>query len=360
MVGRLSTVFQRGERLAVPLGLAAVAAGAVGLAAVPLVASRFYVYFVMQMMVLGMFALAFNLLYGHAGLLSFGHAAFYATGAYVAGLALKHGGVSILPAVAGGVAAAAALGLVVGFFSVRHTDIYFSMLTLAFGQMVYSLAWKWVAVTGGDNGLIGIPRAPLVLLPGVRVPLDSLFHYYYLVLAAFVASVWILHRLSRSPFGLTLNGLRENAERVAFSGISVRRVKLVAFVISAAVAGLAGSLVAPLENTVSPAAAHWTKSAEPVLASLIGGTRTFAGPVVGAAVFMALKEAIERRTEYWLVALGVALVAIVLGFRSGILGTLAGLLHKAVPAPSNGSVAARAGEGTEAGEGATPRLGHGE
>ncbi|MBI3988459.1 MAG: branched-chain amino acid ABC transporter permease [candidate division NC10 bacterium] len=294
----------------------------VGLALLPQVASRFSIYLTIQILLLSLLAMGFNLLFGYTGLLSFGHAAFYAIGAYAAGLILKEATPSLLLAVLVGTAVAALFSLVIGFFCVRHTKIYFSMLTLAFGMMVYSLIWKWRDVTGGDDGLIGIPRGTLSIPGLLQVNLHSMESYYYFVLIVCLLSTLFLHRLVHSSFGLILQGIRENAERVAFTGISVQHYRLLAFIISGAFAGLAGTLLPPLENTLAPAVAHWTKSAEPVLVSLLGGAQTFAGPIIGSILFLVIKESIVRHTEYWLIWFGAILLVLVLGFRGGIVGFL--------------------------------------
>jgi branched-chain amino acid transport system permease protein len=278
----------------------------------PLVAGPFLQYLVLNMLLLALFALSFNLLFGMTGLLSFGQGAFYAGGAYAAALLLR-AGVPLLPAVLLGSLFAAALAAVIGAFCVRHTRIYFSMLTLAFGMLVYAVVWKWTDVTGGDDGLIGIPRGEFFARPE---------RYYLLCAALVLASIAVLQRLSASPLGLSLRAIRENAERAEFSGVAVRRTIFIAFVTAGFFAGLAGALLAPLEQTVSPSAAHWTKSAEPVMATLIGGPLSFAGPLLGAVVYLGLKEIIVRYTEYWLLVFGMVLLGLVLAFRSGLLGAL--------------------------------------
>lgn len=305
--------------LAVALGLVLI---------VPAFAGRFQQYLILNALLLALFALSFNLLFGMTGLLSFGHAAFYAAGAYVTGLLLRGDHASVLPAVLVGALAAATLAAAIGVFCVRHTHVYFSMLTLAFGMMVYAIVWKWTDVTGGDDGLIGIPRGALSVA-GIRLldlgPLPSYFRFagVFVVLATYA-----LYRVSASPFGLVLRGIRENGVRVEFAGVPVRRYVLLAFTLAGLFAGLAGALVAPLEQTVAPASAHWTKSAEPVMATLIGGPFTFAGPLVGAAVYIGLKEVVVRHTTYWLLVFGLGLLAIVLGFRGGLLGALDAALAK--------------------------------
>jgi len=283
---------------------------AVAVLLLPAVLGPFLQYLVLNMLLLALLALSFNLLFGMTGLLSFGQGAFYGGGAYAAALLLR-GGMPLLPAILLGSLFAAALAAVIGAFCVRHTRIYFSMLTLAFGMLVYAVVWKWTEVTGGDDGLIGIPRGAFFEKPE---------RYYVLCAALVLASVAVLHWLSASPLGLALRAIRENSERAEFSGVAVRRTIFIAFVTAGFFAGLSGALLAPLEQTVSPSTAHWTKSAEPVMATLIGGPLVFAGPLLGAVVYLGVKEIIVRYTEYWLLVFGIVLLAVVLVFRGGLLG----------------------------------------
>jgi branched-chain amino acid transport system permease protein len=202
------------------------------------------------------------------------------------------------------------------------------MLTLAFGMLVYAVVWKWTSVTGGDDGLIGIPRGRLGLPGPLDVRLDAPVAYYFFASVLVLLSMGVLHRLSASPLGLSLRAIRENAERAESSGIPVRRTIYIAFVTAGLFAGLSGALLAPLEQTVSPSTAHWTKSAEPVMATLIGGPLSFLGPIVGAVVYLGLKEIIVRFTEYWLLVFGLVLLGVVLAFRGGLLGALSALLAR--------------------------------
>src|SRR3989454_1281263 len=299
--------------------LAAGAVLAVVVLLVPAIAGPFLRYLVLNMLLLALLALSFNLLFGMTGLLSFGQGAFYAGGAYSAALLLR-AGVPLLWSILLGALAAAALAAVLGAFCVRHTRIYFSMLTLAFGMLVYAVVWKWTAVTGGDDGLIGIPRARIGLPGPLDFSLDSPARYS--LSAAVLVLLWmpVLHRLSASPLGLALRAIRENAERAEFSGVPVRRTIYIAFVTAGLFAGLSGALLAPLEQTVSPSTAHWTKSAEPVMATLIGGPLSFLRPILGAAGSPGLEEIIVRFTEYWLLVFGLVLLAMVLVFRGGLVG----------------------------------------
>ncbi|MBM4347590.1 MAG: branched-chain amino acid ABC transporter permease, partial [Deltaproteobacteria bacterium] len=258
-----------------------------------------------------------NLLLGYTGLLSFGQAGFFAVGAYASAKillvvpSLLLG--TIIGTIAGGIVA-----LILGYLCVRYTRIYFSMLTLSFGMMIYSLAWKWRDMTGGDDGLAGIPRAPLEI-PGVfSINMDSMGSYYYFVLVVSLIAIFIIYRIVQSPFGLTLKGIRDSENRVAFTGISIRNYRLISFTIAGLYAGLAGSFLPPLENTVTPPIAHWTHSAEPVLVTLFGGIHTFSGPIVGSILFYLIKDIIVRFTQYWLIWFGSIVILLVLLFRGGV------------------------------------------
>ena len=283
----------------------------------PWVVGRYSLYLAIQILILSVFSLGFNLLFGYTGLLSFGQAGFFGIGAYACAkilLAVPN----LFLGLGGGVAAAGVAAVVLGFLSVRHTRIYFSMLTLAFGMMVFSIAWKWRDFTGGDDGLVGIPRAPLEI-PGLwSLSVATQERYYYVVLVVSLLAIWAMYRLVHSPLGLTLQAIRDSESRAEFAGVPVRTYRLIAFTIAGLYAGLAGALLTPLENTVTPGIAHWSTSAEPVLATLLGGVHVFGGPIVGAFLFFMLKDIIVRFTQYWLIWLGAIVVALVMGFRGGV------------------------------------------
>jgi branched-chain amino acid transport system permease protein len=304
-----------------------IAAVLVGLLAIGLFSGRFVVYLSMRVMILAIFALGYNLLLGRTGLLSFGHAAFYAGGAYGLGLFSIHVSQDPLLGILVGVILACVLAVIVGFFCVRHTEIYFAMLTLAFGMMVFSLIWNMREITGGDDGLVGIMRAP-ISLGFASIPLSKTEYYYFFVLFWFVLSVGVIYLIRHSPFGLILSGLRENDRRVEFAGLSVKNYRLAAFVISGTFAGLAGSLGALLESNTDPFSAHWSHSAEPILVSLIGGIQTFTGPLVGSVIFIVLREIIERFTQNWMLWFGIILLVIIMGLRGGVVGGIAQLFQK--------------------------------
>ena len=283
----------------------------------PQLAGKYLMYMTMHILILSVFALGFNLLLGYTGLLSFGQAGFYACGAYGCAKILLVMP-SLLPGIICGVLFAGVIALILGFLCIRHTRIYFAMLTLCFGMMIYSLAWKWHTITGGDDGLVGIPRAPLEI-PGIlSIDMSSMGNYYYFVLIVCLLAISLLYRIVNSPFGLLLQGIRDSESRIVFAGISVKNYRLIAFTIAGLYAGLAGALLPPLENTVTPPLAHWTHSAEPVLATLLGGIHTFSGPIVGAFLFYVIKDIIVRFTEYWLIWLGAIVLALVMGLPGGV------------------------------------------
>jgi branched-chain amino acid transport system permease protein len=283
----------------------------------PQLAGKYLMYMTMHILILCVFSLGFNLLLGYTGLLSFGQAGFYACGAYGCAKVLLVIP-SLLPGIICGVLSAGVMALILGFLCIRHTRIYFAMLTLCFGMMIYSLAWKWRSMTGGDDGLVGIPRAPLGI-PGIlSIDMSSMGNYYYFVLIVCVLAIGLLYRIVNSPFGLTLQGIRDSESRIAFTGISVKNYRLIAFTIAGLYAGLAGALIPPLESTVTPPLAHWTHSAEPVMATLLGGIYTFSGPIVGAFLFYVIKDIIVRFTEYWLIWLGAIVLALVMGLPGGV------------------------------------------
>jgi branched-chain amino acid transport system permease protein len=277
--------------------------------------------FLTEMLIMILFAISFNLLFGYTGLLSFGHAAFFSIGSYVTGLVLLHIYPSIPLAFVTGVVAAAIAAWVIGYFCVRLDEIYFAMLTLAFGMMVHTIIWKWDRLTGGADGLVDIPRPNLNLLL-FEVDLSSINSYYYFTFVLVAIALYVLWIIVNSNFGLALRAVRENSERLQFVGINVRRYRLISFVISGFFCGLAGALFGPFLKSITPSIAFWTKSAEPVFMSLLGGTKIFLGPAVGAVIFMYLKEIISGYTELWMIYLGAILIGFVLFLPGGIVGFL--------------------------------------
>ena len=291
--------------------------------AVPLLG--IYPVFMMQLLCFAMFACAYNLLLGFGRMLSFGHAAFFGFAAYATGwLVSAHGwgpGCAILT----GVAAAALLGLVIGALAIRRQGIYFAMITLALAQLVYFVCLE-APFTGGENGLQGIPRGTLFWL----LPLQSDLVMYYVVLATFVAVFALIRRVVHSPYGQVLKAIRDNEPRATSLGYDINRYKLLAFVLSATLAGLAGSLKALVFGFVTLADVQQSTSGDVVLMTLLGGTGTFFGPVLGAGIVVTLQQYLSDVVGGWVTAIiGATFVACVLAFRRGIVGELTALAARA-------------------------------
>jgi branched-chain amino acid transport system permease protein len=275
-----------------------------------------------QVLIYGLFALGFNLLYGYTGLLSFGAAAYWGLGAYGAGIALAKLKLGSLWAALGmGLLAATVGGVIIGFFCLRRRGIYFAMLTLAFAQLLYFVGFHLADVTGGDDGLRGITVPPLVL-PGLTVPLDKSVTFYYFTLALVVIAVAGLKRVLDSPFGAVLQAIRENSDRAGACGYDINRIKLLSFVFSALFMGLAGALDALRLTVVPIESLHWSTSGQVVMMTLLGGAGTFFGPFVGAAAYLVLEDRISVFTESWPLAIGGIFMAFVLFLPKGIWGTL--------------------------------------
>ena len=284
-----------------------------------------------QVLIFGLFALGFNLLYGYTGLLSFGHAAYYGLGAYGTGIALAklHVG-SLWLGLGAGLLLAGIGGVVIGFFCLRRRGIYFAMLTLAFAQLLYFIGFHLADVTGGDDGLRGIPQLALGL-PGFSVSLDASLAFYYFCFVLVGLAVAALKRLLDSPFGAVLQAIRENSDRAIACGYDISRVKLLSFVFSAMFAGLAGALDALRLTVVPIESLYWTTSGQVVMMTLLGGAGTFFGPFVGAATFLILEDRLSIFTESWPLVIGAIFSAFVLFLPRGIWGTLIGGLRQASP-----------------------------
>jgi branched-chain amino acid transport system permease protein len=285
----------------------------------PLIASGFWVIFITEILVLMLLATSLNLLL-RAGMLSLAHGAFFGAGAYTASLLLIHFTNSLLLSLVLSIAMAATLAFFIGLLSLRHVEIYFALLTLAFAQFVYTVIFKWQALTGGDDGLIGIPLPSLNIfgLTGDIFTPDSEAKYLYLVLAFTIICLLALRMVLKSPFGQILHAIRENPERVMFLGINPDRYKLAGFVIAGCVAGLAGAIFAPFQMVISPIAAHWTKAVDPLFMNILGGVNSMLGPSVGAVVFTIFKDWLSSLMEYWRILFGLILVLAALLFPRGL------------------------------------------
>ncbi|MDB5897636.1 MAG: putative type branched chain amino acid transport system, permease component [Ramlibacter sp.] len=286
-----------------------------------------YPVFVMKLLCFALFACAFNLLLGFTGLLSFGHAAFFGFAAYVTGWFIKVQGWTPELGILAGVVVAALLGLLFGLVAIRRQGIYFAMITLALSQMVFFLCLQ-APFTGGEDGLQGVPRGNLFGL----IPLLDDTVMYYFVLVIFLACFLGILRIVTSPFGQVLKMIRENEPRAISLGYEVDRYKLLAFVLSAALAGLAGSLKTLVMKFATLSDVHWTMSGEVILMSLLGGVGTFFGPVLGSGLVIALQDMLADKVGEWVtVIIGVIFVVCVLAFRKGVVGELLAWRERRAP-----------------------------
>ena len=292
----------------------------IALLALALVAPALGLYpvFVMKLLCFALFACAFNLLLGFTGLLSFGHAAFFGSAAYVTGWFIKSQNWTPELALLAGAVAAGIIGLLVGLVAIRRQGIYFAMITLAIAQMVYFVCLQ-APFTGGEDGLQGVPRGKLLGL----FSLESDLNLYYLVVAIFVACFLFISRIVNSPFGQVLKMIRENEPRAISLGYQVDRYKLLAFVLSAALAGLAGSMKTLVMGFATLSDVHWSMSGEVILMTLLGGVGTFFGPVLGSGIVISLQNMLADKVGSWVtVIIGVIFVLCVLAFRKGVVGEL--------------------------------------
>jgi len=297
---------------------------AVILLVVPWIVPQYTAILLTYGLIMAIGALGFNLLLGYTGLLSFGHSAYFGVGAYVVALMVKYLRVGsmelfLLGAIVGSVIVTA----VFGFVCVRYTRIFFGILTLALSQVLWSLAFKFFWVTGGTDGLrVPTPSLLAGLATGTGDKTDFMSHtYYYYVLVIFFACVVLMWVIVNSPFGKALQAIRDNETRAEFVGVQIWRYRFVAFLVSGVFTGLAGALWVPLNGLTTPDIMHWTFSGEIVFMTVLGGFRSFAGPIVGAIVFNYLKTYAVGYTVYWQLLLGAVLVALVVSLPTGIVGT---------------------------------------
>ncbi len=299
--------------LGVAVPRAVVAALVAALIAIPPLLPTFYVWVLVEILAFALFAASLHLLMGTGGMVSFGHAAAFGLGAYGAALLVRWAKAPMLLAYAAAPLTAALAAIIIGFFCVRLSSIYFAMLTLAFAQIAYAIVHQWYDVTGGDNGLLGIwpPR-------WLATPL----RYYYLALVACGAGIGALAAIGKAPFGLTLRAARDHARRAEAVGIEVRAHQWLAFVVAGFFGGLAGGTFVFLKGSVFPESLAVPVSVEPLVMVLLGGVHSLAGAPLGAAVYKVLDTVVTRYTEYWQLVLGTTLVLLVLVFPRGILGVL--------------------------------------
>ncbi len=288
------------------------------LACVPLFSGRFYIKMFEETLILALWAISWNFMFTYTGMLSFGHAAFFAIGAYACGFILNLNWVpdlSMLIALIGAGVVSGLLALIIGYICTRSTEIYFSIVTLLFSMVIYSILYQWRSFTGGDDGL-SISNDRFLL--GIDLSKDTAHYYWVLIIVAI--SIALMRIFTRSHFGYAVRSIKENPERAEFLGLPVRTYRLGSFVIGGTFGGISGALIATMIGHVNPGLAYWVKSAEPILISLIGGLGYFFGPLIGAGLYLFLMEAIMARMEYWRFALGIIFIVIVIFASRGILG----------------------------------------
>jgi branched-chain amino acid transport system permease protein len=269
-----------------------------------------------QILIFGLLAMSLDLLVGYTGLVSFGHAAFFGLGGYAAGYAAIHWSPFFLVGLLAAIAVAGLGATLVGYLATRARGVYFLMSTLAFAQMIHAGATKWEAVTGGSNGLSGIPRPVL----GLPLSLWDGKAFYYYTLAIVIVSALLLRLIVASPFGQALIGIRENEERMQAIGYNTRQLKLVAFLIAGIFAGIAGALYASYQGIVAPSDLYWSVSGQALVMVIIGGASTLSGPLLGAATVLLLQYGVSAATERWQTIMGLVFILFVLNLRHGLLG----------------------------------------
>jgi len=297
------------------------------LALVPVVASTYQTQLLTYGLTLAIAALGFNLLLGYTGLLSFGHSAYFGAGAYAVALMMRYLGVSSMELfLLGGIVCSAALAALFGVVCVRHTRIFFAILTLALSQVLWTLAYKFFWITGGTDGL-RVPFSKLTLLggligfPGADAFARFISFYYYYVLVVFCVCAALMWLIVHSPFGKTLQAIRDNETRARFLGVRIWRYRWLAFLVSGIFTGLAGTLWVPLNGLTTPDVLYWPQSGKIVFFAVLGGFRNFSGPIVGAVLFNYLEVYAIALTEYWQITLGAILIILVTFLPSGIVGT---------------------------------------
>ncbi len=303
------------------------------LLAFPFLAPSYYVDILMQVFIFAVYALTLDLLLGYTGLISFGHAAFFGLGAYAVGIVGQRLGAQLWLTLPAAIIVAGLAALVIGFFSIRASGIYFLMLTLALSQMAYAVVFQWNAVTGGSNGLAGIPRPTLYPVP---IDFSGTTNLYFLIVAVLLAVYFFLRTIVASPFGAALRGIKENESRMRALGYPTARYKLAAFVIAGALAGSGGALYGYYNFFVAPSDLYWTVSGEAIVMVIIGGAGTLTGPALGAALVVILQRMVSSYTERWPILLGAIFIAFVLFAPGGIAGLVANIAKRFRRNPANG------------------------
>jgi branched-chain amino acid transport system permease protein len=276
---------------------------------------EFFTFLLTEILIMGLFAMSFNLLLGYTGLLSFGHAAFFGLGAYTVTLLITKASLPILPSFLLSLFIPLLFALVIGYFCIQRIKVYFALLSLAFGQIIYTILFKWYDFTGGDTGIYGIPRpAPF------GWDLNSTVAYYYFILPFILLSLMSLFVIVRSPFGMILRAIRENPERAEYLAVHVKKYQLLSFIMSSFFAAEAGALFVFFQGYTVPIFAHANKTVEALVMTILGGTYSFIGPIIGAAIVTGLDKILTTYTEYWALVLGVILLFLSLYLPGGMMG----------------------------------------
>jgi branched-chain amino acid transport system permease protein len=285
-------------------------------------AGEFWIWVTTEMIIMALFATSLNLILGFGGMVSFGHAAFFGVGAYTVALLMKKAGVSLTLALMAAPCVAGITAAIIGWFCVRLIGLYFAILTLAFGQLLYMIAFQWYTFTGGDDGIHGIPK-PEVLDPT---------NYYLLCLIIFLICFLVMRMIVNSSFGLTIRLTRENLDRSKFIGINVRRYQLINFIIAGVFAGIAGGLFTELNRFAQTEFLHWSRSGDAIFACLVGGMYSFVGPAIGSSILIflhiILQQIHQSLVEIWAIILGVILLGVVLFAPEGLVGLYLKLTRK--------------------------------
>ncbi len=279
----------------------------------PSIIPRFYIYILAVIFMTALLAMSLNMVVGHGGLFQFHHGAFYGVGAYTAALMLTKTSLPMWLGFVAGPFMAAFVGLLIGMFCVRLTKLYFGMLQISLGSLVWAIAFRWYSFTGGDDGIHGIPLPSLI---------SSTKGAYYFGLILLILCVTVIYLIFKSPFGATLQAIRDNPERCEAIGINVRRHQLIAIVIATFFAGVAGVLFVVVEGSVFPDLLFWVFSLELFIMCLLGGWFTFAGPILGAAIMISLRTFVGIYTEYWTLILGIILILLIFFLPEGVWGYL--------------------------------------
>jgi branched-chain amino acid transport system permease protein len=275
-----------------------------------------------RIVVMGLAAMSLNFLLGFTGVLSFGHAAYFGLGAYGTAMAIKYWGVGSIPAIGLGVVVATIAAMIIGALIIKLRGVYFAMVTIAFGQVFYFIAFRWNAVTGGDDGLTGWRRLPINFGFAELDIVQNDRAFYYFALAIFAVCVAAMAVLLNSPFGRSLIAIRENERRARFLGVPIEFHVWLSFVISCLFVSAAGGLYALLNNFIDPRALRVDLSGNLVIMAVLGGMRSFWGPLIGAAIFVALQDYVSSQTQNWMSVIGLVFVLVVRFFPRGVLGML--------------------------------------